>query len=308
MIAERIVFTAIAGVYEVKYDKFVTGIIILIVVMTILAIAAVYIAPANSTDANVSATGIPTVLPTAEPGTPMPIIDDSTGSPLGSMVSGPRTDNVTWIGAVQDSFGRPFGGVDVTLHLMTTAGEAFNVTSVAAVDLPHPGSYVFNKVPVCEDIIYAYAEARADVGEGVTYYARGNNFTLNQSRISSDFIVLHVPMPDSINLTIDSPIISPGNVAYVTGSGTGFPNSTLATAQLYLNGNPYKRSGTAITFLVDDESIVALPGVRTNVTDLSGRTSILLTGSSAGSTNVTAYTKIGISRNLTATSTVQVTA
>ncbi|WP_148266552.1 hypothetical protein [Methanocella arvoryzae] len=60
-----------------KFDKFVTGILILIVVMTILAIAAVYIAPANSVNANVSATGIPTVLPTAEPGTPTPVVDDS---------------------------------------------------------------------------------------------------------------------------------------------------------------------------------------------------------------------------------------
>ncbi|WP_424358881.1 hypothetical protein [Methanocella sp. MCL-LM] len=289
-----------------KYDKFVIGIVLLIIVLTMIAIAAVYSTPANGADANVSASGVPTVLPTAEPAAATPVATDSP-VPYATVRTGPKPEKITWFGSVQDSFGKPFGGVNVTLRLMTPAGEAFNVTNVSAEGLPYPGSYFFYNVTVSPDITYAYAEASVgNLEDDITYYGRSSNYTLDNEMMSSGFIVLHVPMPDQVKITVESTKIAPVNIAYVSVPGSGLPNSTLVTAQLFLNGKPYKRSGVTISFFTDKEDVAALPGVRTNVTDMTGRASILLTGSGAGNATVTGYTRIGISRNLSDTCPVQV--
>ena len=292
-----------------KYDKFVIGIVLLIIAMTLIAIAAVYITPVNTANANVSTTGIPTPLPTVEPSTTAPAASDSPVFPYPTATArtGPKPEKITWFGSVQDSFGKPFGGLNVTLHLMTPAGEAFNVTNVSAEGLPYPGSYFFDNVTVSPDITYAYAEASVgNLEDDITYYGRSDNYTLDNEMMSSGFIVLHVPMPDQVKITVESPKITPANVAYVSMPDSGLPNSTLVTAQLYLNGKLYKRSGMTISFFTDCEDIATLPGVRINVTDMTGRASILLTGSGAGNASVTGYTRIGISRNLSDTCPVQV--
>ena len=195
----------------------------------------------------------------------------------------------SWFGSVQDSFGKPYGGTVVTLHLMNNSGdEVYNMTTTAYVDLPYPGSYVFDNIELNASIDYGYATAQADIGDGVIYYGASNNYTLNKSRTSSGFIVLHVPMPDAIVLTPDPETILVGG------------DQSIITAQLYLNGKPYKRSGVTVTFFGSNDTIAYLPSVKTNVSNSAGQAAIILTSNATkGKVTVTGYTKIGISRNLT---------
>jgi len=124
----------------------------------------------------------------------------------------------SWFGSVQDSYGKPYGGLLFTLHLMgyvnndPTQGtwEVYNITTTSYVDLPYPGSYVFDNIEINSSVKYAYASAEADVGDGVTYYGKSNNYSLNKSRTSSGDIVLHVPAPDAIKLTADPDSILQG--------------------------------------------------------------------------------------------------
>ena len=205
----------------------------------------------------------------------------------------------SWFGSVQDSFGKPYGGTVVTLHLMgATTGvpvEYYNMTTTAYVDLPYPGSYVFDNIELNSSITYGYASAQADIGDGVTYYGMSQNYSLNKSRTSSGFIVLHVPMPDGINVTADPETILVGG------------DQSIITAQLYYNGKPYKRSGVTVTFYGNNDTIGYLPSVKTNVSNSAGQAAIILTSNATkGNVTVTGYTKIGISRNLTGSAVVQV--
>ncbi|WP_424359352.1 PGF-CTERM sorting domain-containing protein [Methanocella sp. MCL-LM] len=199
----------------------------------------------------------------------------------------------SWFGSVQDSFGKPYGGTVVTLHLMGnlqdgTAVEYYNMTTTAYVDLPYPGSYVFDNIELNSSITYGYATAQADIGDGVIYYGTSQNYSLNKSRTSSGFIVLHVPMPDAIEVTADPDTILVGG------------DQSIITAQLFLNGKPYKRSGVTVTFFENNTTIAYLPSVKTNVTNSAGQAAIILTSNATkGDVIVTGYTKIGISRNLT---------
>jgi hypothetical protein len=236
----------------------------------------------GSDNTNISATNAATAVVTAAPA-------GGNGTPI----------LISWFGSVTDSFGKPFEGVNVTLHLMTPAGEAYNMSTRSYVGMPYPGTYVFDNVEVTPDITYAYAQAMGDVGDGVQYYGRTDNFTLNKSRISTGFIVMHVPMPDAVNVTPEHSSIS------ATGR-QGSPSSTQVTAQLYLNGKPYKRAGQTVNFTVDNEAVGKLQAA-SNATDEEGRATILLTGVGPGNVNITGYMKVGISRNLTNTCTVQVT-
>jgi len=206
----------------------------------------------------------------------------------------------SWFGSVQDSYGHPYGGTVVTLHLMGifsngTPWEVYNMTTTAYASEPYPGSYVFDNIEINSSVAYGYASAEADVGDNVTYYGASNNYTLNKSRTSSGFIVLHVPSPDALKLTADPETILVGG------------DQSIITAQLYYNGKPYKRPGVTVTFFENNTTIGYLPSVKTNVTDGNGQAAIILTSNQTkGAVEITGYTKIGISRNLTNTTAVEV--
>jgi len=207
----------------------------------------------------------------------------------------------SWFGSVQDSFGKPYGGVIVTLHMMGYDAngltyEVYNMTTTSYVDLPYPGSYVFDNIELNSSIKYAYASADSgDIGDGVHYTGASENYSLNKSRTSSGFIVLHVPMPDAIKVTPDPSTILVGG------------DTSIITAQLYLNGKPYKRSGITVTFFGDNDTIGTLPAVRTNVSNTAGQASVILTSNQTkGDVNITGFAKVSLSRNLTDTCVVHV--
>lgn len=260
--------------------------------LIVIILLAVYVLPSSNVSANTSATNSSQPLPaeaqfTVIPGNPTVVSNEPVNTTS-------RPVLISWFGSVTDSFGKPFGGLYVTLHLMTPAGEAFTMTTRSYVDLPYPGSYVFDNIEITPDLTYAYATVSGDVGDGVQYYGRGENYTLNVSRIAAGFIVLHVPMPDQINVTVNNSTLTS-------------TKSTLIMAQLYLNGKPYKRSGTIVTFTGDNDNVAILPEIKTNVTDESGFASLVLTSlGGPGNVNVTGNTKIGISRNLTDTCMIKV--
>ncbi|WP_424358880.1 hypothetical protein [Methanocella sp. MCL-LM] len=214
-------------------------------------------------------------------------------------IAGTQGNVTSWFGSVQDSFGRPFEDVYITLHVMTPTGEAYNMTTRSYAGMPYPGSYVFDNIVLTPGATHAYAVAVGDVGDGVQYYGRTDNISLNKSRISSGFIVVHVPMPDAIKATPEHGTIG------VAGRSS-LPGSTLITAQLYLNGKQYRRAGQLVNFTSDNNAVAMLPEAFGNSTDREGRATAVLTGVGQGSANVTSYLKIGISRNLSDTCAVQV--
>lgn len=199
----------------------------------------------------------------------------------------------SWFGSVVDSYGKPYGGTLVTLHLMgfdenDDVYEVYNMTSTSYVDLPYPGSFVFDNIELNASVKYGYVTAEADIGDDVVYRGASNNYTLNKSRTSSGFIVLHVPMPDAIELTPDPETILVGG------------DQSVITAQLFLNGKPYKRSGVLVTFFGDNDTIGYLPALKTNTSNTLGQAAIILTSNATkGDVNVTGYAKISLSRNLT---------
>lgn len=105
---------------------------------------------------------------------------------------------------------------------------------------------------------------------------------------SSGFEVQHIPMPDEVRLSVQpDTILAGGNVSVIT-------------AQLYLNGVPYHRTGVTISFFTDNDTRAYLPAEKKGTTDANGRTTINLTsGNATGDVNVTGYSTIGISRNIT---------
>ncbi len=125
--------------------------------------------------------------------------------------------------------------------------------------------------------------------------AEVNVIIASSSRTGSGFVVQHIPMPDEIRLSAQPDTIVAGG------------NESMITAQLYLNGMPYQRSGVTVTFFTDNDTTGYLPTVKKSVTDANGRAMINLTsGNATGDVNVTGFTKIGISRNLTGTCMVHV--
>jgi len=210
-----------------------------------------------------------------------------------------------WFGSVCDTYGAPLRGGTVILHLMGynySAGgaiigsyEVYNMTVSTAVELPYPGAFVFDNIELNSSVKYGYATAEYDVGDGVIYRGASDNYTLNKSRTSSGFIVLHVPMPDAIKLTPDPDTILVGG------------DQSVITAQLFLNGKEYKRPGVTVEFFGDNDTIGTLPSVKTNMTNAAGQAAIILTSNQTkGDVNVTGFTKPSISRNLTDTCVVHV--
>jgi hypothetical protein len=189
-----------------KSDRFLVIVTLAIAAITLIAVAATFVTMQDS-QYNSSKPSSPQLFPTAAPG-------NSTAPPSATAVPGLRPEKSAWVGSVSDSFGKPFGGVNVTLHLMTPEGEAYSLTNRSAAGLPYPGSYEFNDIPLTPEITYAYAEADVDdLEDGISYYGKSQNFTLDSGRVSAGFIVLHVPMPDSIKLTAENSTLIAENVA-----------------------------------------------------------------------------------------------
>jgi PGF-CTERM protein len=195
---------------------------------------------------------------------------------------------VSWFGSVMDSYGKPYGGVKVTLHVMSGNSEVYNMSVTALPDQPYPGSYVFDNIILWENVTHAYATAQATIQDGVIITGASQNYTLNKSRTSSGFIVLHVPLPDAIKVTANPDTILVGG------------DTSIITAQLYLNGAPYKRSGVTIEFYGSNDTIGYLPAVKTNLSDTNGQAQILLTSNmTKGVVRVTAFAQVTVVSNLT---------
>jgi hypothetical protein len=105
-------------------------------------------------------------------------------------------ERFNWIGVVTDGGQRPVGGVTVTLHLMTPAGEACNMTNQTLSDSIYPGSYAFYDVLIPEGVTYAYAVAdTGDSGDGVRYVGQTGDLEINRTNIASGLIILRSLTP-----------------------------------------------------------------------------------------------------------------
>ena len=213
---------------------------------------------------------------------------------------------VSWFGSVVDTFLKGQGGVPVTLHVgnlnenngSALAGkfqEVYTLSTTTMPDMPYPGAYGFDNIILWPNVTTAYATAEWTIADNVTISGKSNYYGLNKSMTSSGFIMLHVPLPDALTVSANPDIILVGG------------DTSVITAQLYLNGAVYRRSNVPISFLSDNSSIAYLPTVKTNLTDANGQATILLTsGMLKGTVTITAYTQITVVNNLTATCQVQV--
>ena len=193
-----------------------------------------------------------------------------------------RAPTASWTGYVVDSYGTGYGGITVTLHIRNASnGEIYNMTAPTSSSQPFVGLYVFDNIVLTPDTAWAFADASAQLTDNMTIYGRSNNYSLNKSSTSSGFIVLHVPPPDAIYVTADPSTILVGG------------DTSIITAQLYLNGQPYHRSNIKITFSVNNTTVATLPAVTTNVSDLNGQATIPLTSNKTiGQVLVTANSSI----------------
>ncbi len=193
-------------------------------------------------------------------------------------------------GVVQDYRGKPFGSAAVTLHMMGyhpngSVSEIYTRTAISSADKPYPGTYVFDDIPWNGNFTYGYLTAKAEISESLTYSGISYNFT---RPYGWSFVDLYVAMPDAIRLSAQPDTILAGG------------NQSVITAQLYLNGKPYKMAGVGITFFTDDETKGYLPATNNIVTDNNGRATInLTTRQAAGDVKVSGHSLIRIDRNLT---------
>ncbi len=194
----------------------------------------------------------------------------------------------SWTGYVVDSYDTGYGGVTVTLHIRNSSnGEIYNMTTITSASKPFVGLYIFDNVVLTPETAWAFADASAQFTDNMTIYGRSNNYSLNKSSTSSGFIVLHVPPPDAIYVTADPSTILVGG------------DTSIITAQLYLNGQPYHRSNIKIQFSSDNDTVATLPMINTNVTDLNGQATIPLTSNHTyGWVNVTASSNIMYGTNV----------
>lgn len=210
----------------------------------------------------------------------------------------------SWFGNVVDSYLVPYPGIEVTLHVIGWDGskyyEQYNMTTLTSSAQPYVGAFVFDNIEINSTTAHAYASAKAELTDNVTIPGQSQNYTLNKTRTSSGFIVLHVPPPDALKVTADpNPILVGGDVSTIT-------------AQLYYNGLPYKRPGVKVNFDTKDafkmgepnkildnpDTIATLPKVKTNSTDATGKATIPLTSNQTmGNITVTANTTV--SRSIT---------
>jgi hypothetical protein len=93
---------------------------------------------------------------------------------------------VSWFGSVMDSYGKPYGGVKVTLHIMGTlngvpGSEIYTINTTALPDQPYPGSCVFDNIIMWNNVTHAYDCAGNHSG-WVIITGASNNYSLNKSR------------------------------------------------------------------------------------------------------------------------------
>jgi PGF-CTERM protein len=161
--------------------------------------------------------------------------------------------------------------------------------------MPYPGAFGFDNIILWPNVTTAYASADWTIADGVVISGKSNYYSLNKSMTSSGFIMLHVPLPDALTVSANPDIILVGG------------DTSVITAQLYLNGAIYRRSNVPISFFGDNDSIAYLPTVKTNLSNADGQATILLTsGMVKGTVTITAFTQITVVNNLTATCQVQV--
>jgi PGF-CTERM protein len=201
---------------------------------------------------------------------------------------------VSWFGSVVDTYGNAQGGVPVVLHVGNLTGGVFNeiytLNQTTLPDKPYPGTYVFDNIIMWSNVTTAYASAQWTIQDNVVITGKSDWYSLNKSRTSAGFIVLHVPLPDAIK-------VSPNPDLILVGGDT-----SVITAQLYLNGNPYRRPNVPITFFGDNDTRAYLPTVKTNLSDANGAATILLTSNmSKGIVNITAFSQVTVVNNLTDT-------
>ena len=205
----------------------------------------------------------------------------------------------SWTGYVVDSFGTAYGGIPVTLHVMSyTSGEIYNMTRTTSSSQPFVGLYVFDYIVLDYNgthADYCYAEASAQITDNLTITGASNNYSMNETRTSSGFIVLNIPPPDALKVTAEKDTI-------LVGGETDW-----IIAQLYLNGLPYKRAGVDVTFSSDNDTVATLPKVKTNVTDQYGQAWILLTSNqTTGNVNINGSAMVIMGNYLNDTTTVRV--
>ncbi|HTY91248.1 MAG TPA: PGF-CTERM sorting domain-containing protein [Methanocella sp.] len=204
----------------------------------------------------------------------------------------------SWTGYVVDSYGTGYGGIPVMLHVMgyngTTPYEIYNMTRTTSSSQPFVGLFAFDYI-VLQNAAYGYVDASAQLTDNLTIYGKSNNYSMNRSATSIGSIVLRIPPPDAIKVTAEKDTILVGG------------QSDWIIAQLYLNGQKYKRANIAVTFDSDNDTVATLPSVKTNITDLNGQAWILLTSNqTVGKVNITGTAQIMYNHNLTDTCTVRV--
>jgi len=205
----------------------------------------------------------------------------------------------SWTGYVVDSYGTGYGGIPVTLHVMGMYGngtyyEIYNMTRTTSSSQPFVGLFVFDYI-VLQNAIHGYVDASAQLTDNLTIYGASNNYSINRSRTSIGSIVLRIPPPDAIKVTAEKDTILVGG------------QSDWIIAQLYYNGQKYKRANIPVTFESDNDTVATLPKVKTNITDLNGQAWILLTSNNTvGKVNITGTAAIMYGHNLSDTTTVRV--
>jgi PGF-CTERM protein len=207
---------------------------------------------------------------------------------------------VSWFGSVVDTYGNAQGGVPVVLHVGNVASngtfmDVYTLPTTTLPDKPYPGTYVYDNIIMWPNITAAYASAQWTIQDNIVITGMSNVYSLNKSRTSAGFIVLHVPLPDAIKVSANPDLILVGG------------DTSVITAQLYLNGAPYRRPNVPIYFMSDNDTRAYLPTVKTNTSDANGVATILLTSAmEKGRVNVTAYSQITVVNNLTDTTYVTV--
>jgi|AGTN01.3.fsa_nt_gi hypothetical protein len=220
----------------------------------------------------------------------------------------------SWFGSVVDSTGKAIPGVKVVLHAGFfaapgsvvdghTAGtngfvEVYNMSSPSFPRddyYPYPGSYVFNNIILWGNVTHAYVSAEMEYQDGITIQGKSEIYSLNKSSTSSGFIILNIPDANDIQLTAN-----PENI--LVGGDT-----SIISAQLLLNGKPYKILGKEINFYGTNDTIAYLPVTKKNVTDANGIATIILTSNATkGSLDVWGYHVVSVVTNLTDNVTVNV--
>jgi PGF-CTERM protein len=194
-----------------------------------------------------------------------------------------------------DTYGNAQGGIPVVLHVGYLAAnksfmEVYTLNQTTLPDKPYPGTYIFDNIIMWSNITTAWASAQWTIQDNVVITGKSDFYSLNKSRTSAGFIVLHVPLPDAIKVSANPDLILVGG------------DTSIITAQLYLNGNPYKRPNVPISFFGDNDTRAYLPTVKTNLSDANGAATIILTSNmTKGRVNVTAFSQVTVVNNLTDT-------